>query len=226
MSLDTPAVDGIFFSALKRPTTFILLRHGESEGNAAGIFQGHAEYPLNEAGQAQAAARGRELKLTLKAESKTLLFSSPLGRARESAELIAKEGQFPLPVVLEELKELDTGTWTGRSWKELRESSNAEWKLFHEKSWAAVQGAESPEDLFDRAYQAWSRLRDAAEREKATNIIAVSHGGFLQWLVRATFGCRSWFPLIPAHNCGSYTLKIEPTGGSSAYLSWESMDKS
>ncbi|GAB1481973.1 histidine phosphatase family protein [Treponema sp.] len=224
MNTGTNIVDGSFFKELLKPTCFYLIRHGESAGNAAGIFQGHAEYPLNETGQGQARARGIELKKAINPDTRPLIFTSPLGRARESAQLIAEEAGLGAPVILNELIELDTGAWTGRTWKELRELSGTEWQDFHQRSWEAVEGAERQADLYDRAIQAWTRLRDAAIEHDSSTLIAVSHGGFLQWLVRATFGTKTWFPLVPAHNCGSYKLKIENTSGSSAYVAWETMD--
>ena len=46
-------------------------------------------------------------------------------------------------------------------------------------------------------------------------------GGFIQWLVRATFGCRSRMPLFTTGNCGIFELLVVPTdGGRPAYLQW------
>ncbi len=220
------AVDGAFFAAAAGPMEFILVRHGESEGNAGGIFQGRAEYPLTEKGRAQASGRGRSLAgLPSCAEaSKVLLFSSPLGRAMETAELIARGAGFGAPETAECLVELDVGEWTGRSWSELRSASPETWAAFHSRSWAAVESAESPEALYRRAVLAWTFLRDRGLASGARAVVAVSHGGFLQWLVRATFGCRSWFPLLPVHNCGVFRLKVERAAPDRAFIAWESID--
>lgn len=220
------AADGAFFAAAAGPIEFILVRHGESEGNAGGIFQGRAEYPLTELGRAQACGRGRSLaSLPSCADaSKVLLFSSPLGRAKETAEIIAREAGFRAPELAECLVELDVGEWTGQSWSQLRSSSPEIWAAFHSRSWAAVESAERPEALYRRALLAWTFLRDRGLASGARAVVAVSHGGFLQWLVRSTFGCRSWFPLLPVHNCGVFRLKVEGASPDRAFIAWESMD--
>jgi len=221
------AVDGPFFGTLSVPVEFVLIRHGQSEGNATGIFQGRADYPLTDKGREQAAERGRVLRarITADAAHPVAVFCSPLARARESAEIIAREAGYPAPVALPELTELDTGVWTGKTWADLRAHSPELWQRFHAQSWAAVASAESPAALYRRAVAAWTLLRDQAEENGTRTVIAVTHGGFLQWLVRATFGTRCWFPLLPVHNCGEFRFKVEPVAGGSAYIAWESIDE-
>jgi broad specificity phosphatase PhoE len=221
------AVDGAFFCTLPYPVEFIFIRHGQSEGNAGGVFQGRADYPLTDTGREQAAERGRALRagVAAAADRGVGVFCSPLSRARESAEIIAREAGYPAPQPLPELTELDTGAWTGKTWAELRAHSPELWQRFHSRSWAAVESAESPEALYDRAVAAWTILRDQAEQKSLGTVVAVSHGGFLQWLVRSTFGSRCWFPLLPAHNCGEFRFKVEPVPGGRAYIAWEGIDE-
>lgn len=66
---------------------FVFLRHGESLGNAQSRWQGQSDYPLTDKGRAQA----RALAERWKAENAQfdLILSSPLGRAKETAEIIA-----------------------------------------------------------------------------------------------------------------------------------------
>jgi broad specificity phosphatase PhoE len=242
-----PIADGRFFHELTAATEFVLLRHGESEGNKAGIFQGRKEYPLSAEGRAQALSRGRLLSRPhpFAAAAETLVFCSPLGRARETADLIAREAGFSAPEVMDELIELDTGVWTGKSWEEVRREDPVFWNKFRSESWAALDSAESCGALYARAMSAWGLLRDRAvgrevprtasgqtgaqrtdsQRIVPRRIVAVSHGGFLQWLIRSTFGCRTWFPLVPVHNCGASVLKVEPAGPESAYIAWDSLDE-
>lgn len=216
--------DGEFFSSLPAAVDFVLVRHGESDGNAAGIFQGRQDYPLSALGRDQAAARGTSL-VKLIGERGAVVFCSPLSRAQESARIIARTAGVGEPRVEEALIELDTGSWTGRSWTEIQETETEAWRRFHSESWAAISDAESPEALYGRAMQAWAILRDAAATEGVGTVIAVSHGGFLQWLIRTTFGCRSWFPLVPTHNCAVSRLRVEPAGTERAYISWKVLDE-
>src|SRR4026208_1958995 len=66
---------------------FTLLRHGESVGNVQARWQGQSEDPLTERGRAQARALAERWKS--EAEKFDLAISSPLMRARETAEIIA-----------------------------------------------------------------------------------------------------------------------------------------
>jgi broad specificity phosphatase PhoE len=229
---DIEAVDGTFFASLSAPVEFLLIRHGESDGNAAGLFQGRQDCPLSALGRSQAAARGRAIAELIRGprdvaevrNQDAVVFCSPLSRAKESAEIIAREAGLAPPRVETTLIELDTGAWTGRAWTEIRTQEPETWRRFQGLSWEAIQGAESPAALFERAVRAWMILRDAAT-DGARTVIAVSHGGFLQWLIRSTFGCRSWFPLLPAHNCAVSRLKVEPATADRAYISWKALDE-
>jgi probable phosphoglycerate mutase len=223
MNNDRPEqrIDGAFFASLKRQTHFVLIRHGRSEGNAAGIFQGHRDYPLTDVGREQAAAVGR----TLASCPDSVVLCSPLMRARETAQIAAGMAGLAPPTVKQELLELDTGSFTGRSWNEIREADGPEWINFRTKSWEGVEGAEREVALFDRAMEAWKMMRDTAIELDVSCVAAVTHGGFLQWLVKATFGCRTWFPLVPMENCCVYRLRSDPVTSEAAALFWETMDQ-
>lgn len=66
-------------------------------------------------------------------------------------------------------------------------------------------------------------LRDSAPRAGGKAAI-VTHAGFLQWMVRATFGARSWMPLFSTANCGIFELFAEPTAAGPAFLQWRRLD--
>ena len=89
-------------------TTILLARHGETEWNREGRFQGHADPPLNATGRAQAA----ELAAGLKGVELAAVYSSPLRRALETAELVAAEHGLE-PVAVDALREVDVGFWEG-----------------------------------------------------------------------------------------------------------------
>ena len=89
-------------------TTILLARHGETDWNREGRFQGHADPPLNETGRAQAA----ELAAGLAGIHLAAVYSSPLRRALETAELVAAtHGVDPVPI--DALREVDVGSWQG-----------------------------------------------------------------------------------------------------------------
>ena len=215
-----------FFDNLKTTVDFCIIRHGQSEGNAGQILQGRGEYPLSETGRLQAAARGRSIKAALESlHGKALLFSSPQGRASETALIIAEEAGLPEPVFMDELMEMSLGIWTGKVWDEVRDKEPSLWADFRARSWDAIPGAESSTSLYDRALRAWAALCAAAAAQSAEKVIAVSHGGLIQWLLRSSFQCRTWFPLFHLSNCGLSRLHVEPTeAGQGAIQYWEEID--
>ena len=216
-------IDQAFFSDLERPTSFYILRHGETTANAESRIQGRSEYPLNANGRAQAADLARHLE---GAGVRRLLYS-PLARARETASIVA--GALGLggsdTMVEPNLVELDTGRFSGLTLGEIRERYPAEYEAFGYRSWEAVPDAERAEDLYRRAALAWTRLK-AEAKASGGNVAAVSHGGTIQWLVRVTFGCRSWMPLLSTGNCGVFELFADPVGnGRPAYLQWKELNR-
>jgi len=216
-------IDQAFFSDLERPASFYILRHGETVATAESRIQGRSEYPLNENGRAQAADLARHLE---GAGVRRLLYS-PLSRARETAAIVAAALGLDGSELAAEpaLVELDTGRFSGLTLTEIRERFPAEHEAFGYCSWEAVPDAERAEELYRRASLAWSRLK-AEAKASGGNVAAVSHGGMIQWLVRATFGCRSWMPLLSTGNCGVFELFVDPVGGGRpAYLQWKELNR-
>jgi len=148
--------------------------------------------------------------------------SSPLKRASETAAIVA-ESCGTRPETNELFREIDTGLFTGHGWDECASRYPDIFAEFEARSWDAVPGAESSESLYERAMAAWEALRDLASGSGG-RIAAVSHGGFLQWMVRATFGSRSWMPLFSIANCGIFELFAQPTAAGPAFLQWRRLD--
>ena len=93
----------------------LLARHGQTDWNAAGRIQGASDVPLNERGREQAAALAGRV---LDAGAISAVYTSPLKRARETAEIIGRRlGLEPVPVAA--LTELNFGDWEGCSWEEI-----------------------------------------------------------------------------------------------------------
>jgi broad specificity phosphatase PhoE len=91
-----------------------LIRHGQTEMNSVGRFQGRLDSPLTALGEAQARRVGAQLAL-LAAElgGDWAIDASPLGRTRRTAELIAAEMGLPVRRHDERLAEVDFGPWEG-----------------------------------------------------------------------------------------------------------------
>ena len=96
-----------------------LIRHGRTEFNAEGRYQGHCDSPLTPLGREQAAANGALLK-TLIGDPKDWVFeSSPLGRAMDTAGIIAKAAGLGAPSPEPRLREISMGGWDGLTEEEI-----------------------------------------------------------------------------------------------------------
>ncbi|HEX3687928.1 MAG TPA: histidine phosphatase family protein [Gaiellaceae bacterium] len=149
-------------------TTILLARHGETDWNHEGRFQGHADPALNATGRAQAA----ELAAELEAVELAAVYSSPLQRALETAEVVAAEHGLQ-PVAVDALREVDVGSWEGltRAEVEARFPEQFAGWLDYDQGWA---DGESYEEMARRVVAALLELAGAHEGER---ILAVTHGG-------------------------------------------------
>jgi probable phosphoglycerate mutase len=160
-------------------TTFLLVRHGETDWNRDNRFQGHADPPLNERGRAQAG----ELAERLAGEGVDAVYSSPLRRALETAEILA--ARLGLDVTAAEgLREIDVGEWQGLTRDEVARrypDAFARW-LALEPGW---DHGETYEQLGRRVLAA---IRDIAERHPGERVVVVTHGGPLRAVFAETAG--------------------------------------
>ena len=147
-----------------------LVRHGQTEFNRERRIQGHVDSPLTELGVRQAQAVGGLLRDLIREPEGWRIVSSPLGRAKSTAEIVASK-LGGLPVELEDrLKEKSWGPHDGRLRSEL-EAENPE--TFGKTGWAFDAGSgESFEVVAERVGDWLASLPPESERR----IIAVSHG--------------------------------------------------
>ncbi len=196
------------FHALAAACDFYFVRHGESESNAGGRIQGHTDSPLSELGRrhAEAAAEwfaDRNIDAVL---------SSPLSRAYDTATVIARRCGTSPPERVDELIELETGRYTGLDISDLRSVDEELFARFRVHSWEVVPDAERIESLQRRSATVWTRLIELA-RAGRRRIVSVSHGGTMQWIIKATMGAdgQRWMPIVKASNCGIFLFRAEPT---------------
>ncbi len=198
-------VDTAFFSGIRAATRFYVVRHGQSVANARRVVQGLRDFPLDDCGRAQAAALGAWFK----DKGIDTVLASPLVRAAETADILCAKLGLPRPELRQELREIDVGRFSGLDLDEAKDRFPEDFAAFERLSWEGVPDAERAADVYHRAVCAWSVLRDRA-LAGSRRIVCVSHGGLIQWLVRATFGTRTWMPLLPTGNCGIFELLVEP----------------
>jgi len=167
----------------------LLVRHGESIGNAEGRAQGHADYELSAKGRAQA-ERLRE-RFQAYGFKPTHVYSSPLRRAAETAEILSASWDAPL-VHWDDLKEYDLGILTGLTKEEFQEKY-PDVDLVLERSWRFA-GLEGAEPLTERRTRG-RRVVDAVLDRRGNDdvVVVVCHAGILQQIFSALLGMdRTW----------------------------------
>jgi broad specificity phosphatase PhoE len=152
-------------------TILFLSRHGETDWNAEGRFQGHADVPLNDRGRAQA----RGLAHRLEATRIDAIYSSDLARSRETAEIVADGRGLPV-TALKELREVDVGEWSGLT----REEIEARWpgrsQTWKDEGHGWLEG-ETYEVMAARVVACLDRV---AREHDGDRILYVGHGGTLR----------------------------------------------
>ena len=127
-------------------TEMWLVRHGQTDWNLRGIYQGQSDIPLNETGIAQA----RELAASLSGTRFDAIYSSDLSRAVHTASLIAEV--LGLPVNTDpRLREINQGVWEGQTIEAVREKYRPDFSRNPKYiSTPRAEGAESLEQVVRR----------------------------------------------------------------------------
>lgn len=167
--------------------TVILVRHGRSSANTAGVLAGRQPgVHLDDVGTGQAVAVGERLAAVRLAAAVT----SPLERCKETAKEITSRQAQPLRATVErQLSECDYGDWQGRALKELAKEKL--WRTVQaQPSAATFPGGESMRAMQDRAVAAVRRhdARVAAEHGDDAVWLAVSHGDLIKSILADALG--------------------------------------
>jgi probable phosphoglycerate mutase len=144
-----------------------LIRHGETAWNAQGRFQGKLDSALTDTGVRQAEAIGRHLAgLGLSCDA---FVSSPLGRTRQTAAIIAGAANLPAARYDDRLAEVSLGSWDGLTHIDI------------DAQWPGLLDGSAPFDWFFRSpdgesYEAALLRAESWLRERQGVTVAVSHG--------------------------------------------------
>lgn len=151
----------------------LILRHGQSEWNAQGKWQGQADPPLTKVGEKQAKAAAQKLLSVCKSFDK--IASSDLRRARRTAEIIAQVNGGDVSVH-KEFRERHAGVWQGLTRSEIE----ASWpNAIADQRWP--EGYESDDSVIQRVVPCLERLK-----ENNKNVLLIAHAGLIRALDRFT----------------------------------------
>ncbi len=189
-----------------------LIRHGLSVANREHIVQGQSDYPLSEEGRVQSQKLAKYLSAST--DTPTSILSSPLMRARETAEILAEA--------------LGCGVEYDDLWMERRlgEAQGVDYETV--RSWFASKGLPSPYEPIHGNGESWLELYIRADRallsimkRPAGTYIVVSHGGFLNAVLRAILGLalhsgRTYPPRFVFDNTGFAQVEYDEE-----YASWQ-----
>lgn len=147
-------------------TTICLIRHGETAWNAAGKLQGTTDIPLNNRGIKQAEACGAYLA----ASEYDVLISSPLQRAKQTAEIINEQLDLPLHV-MDDFKERSFGDGEGMTYDKRR-------TVYPEKHYP---NQEMKADFHQRIM---TGLQEVSQRYPNQRVLLVAHGAVIKAILR------------------------------------------
>ncbi|HSI97008.1 MAG TPA: histidine phosphatase family protein [Gaiellaceae bacterium] len=160
-------------------TTIVLVRHGQTDWNVERRFQGRADIPLNATGRAQAA----ELAELLADHRPTIVYSSPLLRALETAEIVADRLRAPVRTS-ESLLEVDVGSWSGLT----RAEVEARFPEGYRRWFAHGHGWDDGETYEELEARVVSGLISIAALHHGERLLAVTHGGPIRSALAAAAG--------------------------------------
>lgn len=189
-------------------TTLVLVRHGETDWNAARRIQGSTDIPLNDTGRGQARETAAALADRFGAGASgpvPFIASSDLSRARETAQIIADALGAPGPHIYRQLRERSYGVAEGMTIEEYLERFGA----FDREN---VPEAESTPHLRARAVSAARRVVRDARRSHAPQdipVIAVAHGALIGQLIRHASGDTLPLPGERLANASTHTFLVE-----------------
>ncbi|GHH96742.1 histidine phosphatase family protein [Neobacillus kokaensis] len=146
-------------------TTICIVRHGETDWNAAGRLQGSTDIPLNAKGMQQAEESGRFLKNS----DWDVIITSPLLRAKRTAEIINDSLNVPL-IVMEDFKEKYFGEVEGMTFEERRAK-------FPDQNYPNQEGEE---DFVNRLLAGLQKINQSYKDKK---VLLVAHGAVINALL-------------------------------------------
>jgi len=176
-----------------------LVRHGQSLSNAAGLWQGQGDSPLNDIGRTQV----ERLSAAIADKHYDLVLSSDLSRAADTAKAAGIEVEHD-PA----WREIDVGEWEGLTMEQVLERFPEQIEALKARRTFAIGGGESWPEVFERADASLAGLRQRLP--SGGRAIVFTHGGIIAALLAGLLGARDEFPwpLGRMRNTGRTTLRF------------------
>ena len=181
--------------------SWYLVRHGETEWNAAGRIQGHADVPLSEQGRLQM----RLLANRLTGREFSAVYTSDLSRAVESARVMVGEAGAPVSTD-SDLREFCYGEWEGLTLEEvkaLHADTFAE-RLGRDANAFAAPGGEDSTEVLRRVRRFYTTA--VAAHSDSEDLLVVAHGGSVRALAVCLLGLADDFFWRFRVDCGSLSI--------------------
>ena len=195
--------------------SFYVVRHGETDANAADIIQGSCDISrLTPKGQSQASAIGSMLGVMPHLKPISQIYVSPLTRARDTLRLLRQSAPptaIVTPpeqdIVLSSLREIDFYSWEYRTKDNLQRKHPIEYAAWKQgdPDGLVVDGKRPLRETWDRAQSVWKEIRSSrsSSANQDTAILLVCHGTLGQALLGSAFGLDATiFRRNPFPNCG------------------------
>lgn len=192
------------------------VRHGKTDWNNEARVQGSSNIALGEQGIKQA----QRVATRLENIPADVIYSSPMTRASQTAEIIAA-GKRDI-IYWQELCEKNYGIWEGKTLNEILEEfpyDFANW--IHHSPATQIMNAETEQECFKRSDTVVKKLKELDKRQ----IIVVTHGAILRFILISLLGTQT-MPLLwnyPFANCSVTTVKIDKKGKASLLFLNDSM---
>ncbi len=166
---------------LSKPTELIVVRHGETVWNQVGKQQGQLDTELSELGVAQ----GRALAEALSNDPVDVMYSSDLGRAMQTAQIISE--RIALDIITDaRLRERHLGTMQGMTMRQFEREHPEEYAHFRGgEADSRLPGGESIRERYERSVACAEEL---AIRHPGQRLLIVAHGGVLNSFFRRAMG--------------------------------------
>ena len=194
---------------MPRATNVLLIRHGQSRGNAERRFGGHTATPLSARGRNQAQATA----LTLKSESVTAIYSSDLARAIETARPLSSLTGLKIHGT-SAFRERSVGVMEGLTFEDAAQQHPEQYAALLRRDFEHVlTGGESYRQLLGRARE---KLDEVIEQNRGGKIALFSHTGTICILALHLMGALDAPDLKPVWistgNCGITRFELRDDG--------------